>query len=127
MCHGMMMRTLAAAALTLVVGAFAQGGGKDNCNTCATPVVVQGVGNPADCGDCGPSAKKSLHAKVKSSTACCDANFIFGSSKGFFAACNPGCSDLPISVRKNCPLPIYGPGIGQPANSCTGVFTNLMR
>ncbi len=126
--HGMMMRTLTAAVLTLVVGTLAQAGGKD-CNNCATgPVVVQGVGTTADCGDCGPRVKKS-HAHLNG-TGCCDANFILGTSKSFFAPCNPGCSDLPISVsggcRKNCPLPIYGTGIGQPANSC-GVYTNLSR
>lgn len=129
--HGLMMRALAAAALCLAVGTAAQAGGKDNCNTCATPVVVQGVGNPAPCGEGGPKVKK--HAGLLGgTTAACDAHFILGPSKGFFAPCNPGCSDLPISVfhsgfRKDCPLPVYGPGIGKPACSCTGVYTNLMR
>ena len=130
--HGLMMRTLAAAMLSLVVGSFAQAGGKKDCDNCA-PVVVKGVGTAADCGGCGPTTKKSIHSRLNGS-ACCDANFMFGSSKGFFAACNPGCSDLPISafhggggLRKNCPTPIYGTGIGVPANSCQGVYSHLFR
>ncbi|QEL16083.1 hypothetical protein [Limnoglobus roseus] len=129
--HGLMMRTLAAAVLSLAVVSFAHAGGKDkDCNTCASPVVVQGVGNPA-CDECGPRVKKSAHKQVNG-TALCDANFIFGTSKSFFCPCRGGCSDLPISVshpgfRNNCALPIYGPGIGQPANNCAGVFSNLNR
>jgi hypothetical protein len=137
--HGLMMRTLAAAALALVVGGFAQAGGKKDCDTCA-PVVVNGVGTAADCGGCSAGTKKALLGKLAGGNACCDAKFALGSSKGFFAACNPGCSDLPISVfhgangcgglsglRKNCPTPIYGPGIGVPANSCHGVYSHLFR
>lgn len=129
--HGLMMRTLAAAVLSLVAGGFAQAGGKKDCDPCA-PVVVKGVGTAADCGGCGPTAKKSVLGKLGG----CDANFALGSSKGFFAACNPGCSDLPISVfhghgggglRRNCPTPIYGPGIGVPADSCHGVYSHLFR
>lgn len=131
--HGLMMRTLAAALLSLVVGAAAQAGGKDkDCNGCTTtPVIVRGVGTTADCGDCGPRVKKGLGSHLNG-TGCCDSNFIFGPSKCYFKPCNPGCSDLPISVfhpgfnRANCPLPVYGPGIGCPANSC-GVFSNLNR
>lgn len=125
--HGWMVRTLA-----VVVAALALAGSTraaDGCNTCA-PTVVHGVGHKADCGPC---EKKSILSKVKASTAsaCCDAKFILGSSKGFFAGCNPGCSDLPISAcgrdRQRCDLPKYGTGIGQPANNCGGVFTFLSR
>ena len=125
--HGMMVRTLAAAVLALAAGSFARAA--DGCNTCATPAVVTGVGHRAN--DCGPCEKKSLLSKVKSSAACCDAKFILGSSRGFFGACNPGCSDLPISAcgrdRQRCDMPKYGTGIGQPANNCAGPFTFLNR
>lgn len=121
--HGMMVRTLAAAVLALVAGSFANAA--DGCNTCGTaPAVVHGVGHKADCGPC---EKHSLLSKVKNSSACCDAKFAFGSSKGFFAACNTGCSDLPLSSRQRCDMPKYGTGIGQPANNCAGPFTFLNR
>jgi hypothetical protein len=118
-----MMRLAAAALLTIAGVSFAMAG---DCAKCA-PAVVQGVGTPTDCGDCGPKAKHSIIQKAKSSVACCDSKFMFGSSKSFFSTCNGGCSDLPISLnRANCPKPIYGSGIGTPANNCA-VHTNLSR
>lgn len=126
--HGMMVRTLAAAILALAAGSFARAA--DGCNACGTaPAVVNGVGHKA--GDCGPCEKKSLLSKVKSSTACCDAKFVFGSSKNFFNPCNGSCSDLPINAcgrdRQRCDMPKYGTGIGQPANNCAGPFTYQNR
>lgn len=124
--HGKMMRTLAAAVLALAIGSMARAA--DGCNNCSTPAVVTGVGHKADCGPC---EKKSIISKIKNSTTCCDAKFIFGSSKSFFGACNSGCSDLPISAcgrdRQRCDMPKYGTGIGQPANNCAGPFTFLNR
>lgn len=123
--HGWMVRTLAAAAMIVAIAGSTRAA--DGCNNCA-PAVVHGVGQKADCGPC---EKKSILSKVKSSAACCDAKFIFGSSRSFFGACGSGCSDLPISAcgrdRQRCDLPKYGAGIGQPANNCAGPFTFLNR
>jgi hypothetical protein len=119
--HGWMVRTLAVAAVVLAAGGSTRAA--DGCNSCA----------PAAKADCGPCEKKSILSKVKASTAstCCDAKFALGSSRGFFAACNPGCSDLPISAcgrdRQRCDMPKYGTGIGQPANNCGAPFSFLNR
>lgn len=122
--HGMMVRSLAAALLALAAGGLARAA--DGCNTC-TPAVVHGVGHKAD----GPHEKHSLLNRVKNNTnVCCDAKFIFGSSKSFFSPCGGGCSDLPISAihdRQRCGAPKYGTGIGQPANGCAGPYTYLSR
>lgn len=122
--HGMMVRSLVAALLALSASGLARAA--DGCNNCGAPAVVNGVGHSA----CGPCEKKSLHNKIKQSNACCDARFIFGSSKSFFSPCGGGCSDLPISAihnRQRCAGPKYGEGIGQPANSCAGPYTYLSR
>ncbi len=117
--HGKMMRTLAAALLVLVVSSVASAA--DGCNNCA----------PAPKSDCGPCASKSLLSRFKSGPTCCDANFIFGSSRSFFSPCSSGCSALPLSSfgrdRQRCDMPKYGTGIGQTANNCAGVTTFMNR
>lgn len=97
----------------------------------ATPIVVQGCG-----GSCASDANCArphllIGAGTVSPVGCSclasDKTFMFGSCRQFFNpqnVCGRGCI---AGCRTPCSLPIYGPGIGQPANNCEGPYTYLFR